>query len=139
MPRIESDDPLRRPLADRDIGRKQRGIEKRPEPREEEHHLGSDEEDHAVAQTQLHHRRVVASNDGLPPYVAPPAGHGVKDEGEADEEDPGLAVYRQSPEPRIAGVHPEYGPDQHQARARGAHDGPWAGIDQMIIVMHFAV
>ncbi len=37
----------------------QAGIEEGPEPGDEEHHFGSDEHDHAVAQMQRHHAGVV--------------------------------------------------------------------------------
>ena len=37
------------------LARKQAGIEEGPEPGDEEHHLGGDEQDHAVTVMDLHH------------------------------------------------------------------------------------
>src|SRR5581483_10212131 len=42
------------------VGREKGRIEKGPEPGDEEHHLGSDKQDHAVAVTDLHYAGVVA-------------------------------------------------------------------------------
>ena len=52
-------------------GGEQRGIEIGPEPGDEEHHLRGDEQDHAVAEMELHDRRVIAL-DALADDVAPP-------------------------------------------------------------------
>src|SRR3546814_3204270 len=43
-----------------DRHREEREVEPRPEPADEEHHFGRDEQDHAVAQVQLDDRGVVA-------------------------------------------------------------------------------
>ena len=76
-----------------------RGVEIGPEPGDEEHHFRRDEQQHAVAQVQLHHRRVVALHHRFLDHVAPPAGHGVEHQRQADQEDPGLAVQRHAEMP----------------------------------------
>ena len=54
--------PLGGHAADRfDRAGEDRAVEKGPEPGEEEHHLGGDEQDHPVAQVQLDDRRVIAA------------------------------------------------------------------------------
>src|SRR6266516_2788197 len=95
VPGIERLDPLRRPRPAPelgahhvvDIGREQRGVEIGPEPRDEEHHLGSDEQDHAVAVRELHHARMVPLVLGFADDVAPPADHGAHDPYRAEVED----------------------------------------------------
>ena len=67
--------------------RKQRGVEIGPEPGDEEHHLGGDEQDHAVAVRDLHHAGVIVLDLGFVDDVAPPADHGVGDADGADAED----------------------------------------------------
>ncbi len=52
------------------VGGEQRGIEEGPEPGDEEHHLGGDEQDHAVAVADLHHAGVVALVLGFADHVA---------------------------------------------------------------------
>ena len=49
-----------------------------PEPGDEEHHLGGDEQDHAVAVRDLHHAGVIALVLGFLDDVAPPADHRVE-------------------------------------------------------------
>ena len=70
VPGIEGLDALRRPDAAEHLDARdtacgslaiERGIEIGPEPRHEEHHLGGDEHDHAVAVVELHHAGVVAA------------------------------------------------------------------------------
>ena len=135
MPGIQRDNAGRRPTADADIAEEDRGIEIGPEPGDEEHHFRGDEQQHAVAQMQLHHRGVVAQHDGFLDHVAPPAGHGVEHQRQADQEDPGLAIHRQMEEAGIILVHPEHGARQHGEGAEGANDRPGAGIDQVVIVL----
>ena len=56
-------DRLGRELPADDFGQlagEQREVEPRPEPADEEHHFRGDEQDHAVAQVQLHDRGVIA-------------------------------------------------------------------------------
>ena len=63
-------------------------VEIGPEPGDEEHHLGGDEQDHAVAVMHLHDRGVVAAVIGLGDDVRPPGEHGVKDADEAGQHQP---------------------------------------------------
>ena len=85
VPGIEGLDPLRRPDAADDLGAgelvrlvgEQGDVEIGPEPRDEEHHLGGDEQDHAVAMVHLHDGRVVAML-GFLDDVPPPHQHGVE-------------------------------------------------------------
>ena len=94
VPRIEGFDALRRPDAARnrktaDIMRfagEQRGVEVGPEPGDEEHHLGGDEQDHAVAVRDLHHAGVEAAVLGLLDDVHPPAQHRVEHADDAGAE-----------------------------------------------------
>ena len=60
-------------------------LEEDPEPGHEEHHFGGDEQDHAVAQADGHHRRMVADL-GFLDHVRPPAEHGVEDAEEAQHQ-----------------------------------------------------
>src|SRR5688572_7887766 len=53
----------------------EREIEESPEPAKEEHHLGRNEQNHAVAQVNLDHRRVIAGM-GLAYDIGPPEEHG---------------------------------------------------------------
>ncbi len=69
-----------------DLIGKQRGVEVGPEPGDEEHHLGGDEQDHAVAVRDLHHAGVIAFELGFVDDVAPPADHRVGDADGADAE-----------------------------------------------------
>ena len=84
--RVEHFDALGRPhAADRvDRRREERAVEEGPEPGEEEHHLGGDEQDHAVAQVKLDDRRVIAGVR-LADRVPPPAVHGDEHAGEAED------------------------------------------------------
>ena len=68
------------------VGREQRGVEIGPEPGDEEHHLGGDEQDHAVAVRDLHHAGVEALVLGLADHVAPPADEGIEDADDAEPE-----------------------------------------------------
>ena len=71
-------------VLDRFVG-EQRGVEERPEPGDEEHHLGGDEQDHAVAVADLHDARVIAVLR-LVDDVEPPGGHHIEHAGDADAE-----------------------------------------------------
>jgi hypothetical protein len=68
------------------------GVEIGPEPGDEEHHLGGDEHDHAVAQVQRHDAGVGALM-GFLDRIGPPAEHHVEHDGEADEEQPGMRPF----------------------------------------------
>ena len=74
-------------------------LEEDPEPRHEEHHFGSDEQDHAVAQVQLHHRGMIAGMRFLND-VRPPAEHGEGDAEYAGEEDIATEWHRVHPHDR---------------------------------------
>ena len=62
----------------------QAGIEEGPEPGDEEHHLGGDEHQHAVAQMEADDRRVIALV-GFLDDIAPPHEHGVEHADEAED------------------------------------------------------
>ena len=65
--------------------REDRAVEKGPEPGEEEHHFGGDEQDHPVAQVKLDDRRVIARMRLLD-RVRPPAEHGAQHAGGAERD-----------------------------------------------------
>src|SRR3546814_5852425 len=69
----------------------EREIEERPEPADEEHDFGGDEQDHAVAEMELHHRRVIAVMRFLDD-VAPPQAHRQQYAGQAEKENPAAAI-----------------------------------------------
>ena len=48
-----------------DVLGEEREVEERPEEADEEHHLGGDEQRHAVAQAEPHHRAVQAGRAAL--------------------------------------------------------------------------
>ncbi len=134
MPGIEGLDILRRPHAADEfgaqelvrVGREQGGVEIGPEPGDEEHHLGGDEQDHPVAVGNLHHAGVIA---GLrfADHVAPPADHRVdhaERAGGKDQRRRGEAL-----------VHPGDGAHrQDEGRDRSDHR-PGTRIHQVIIVV----
>ena len=134
MPGIEGLDVLRRPDAADEFGaqdllrvvRKQRDVEIGPEPGDEEHHLGGDEQDHAVAVVNLHDAGVIAGLR-LADHVAPPADHRVE-----HAERAGGEHQRRAGE---ALVHPGDRADrQDEGRDRADHR-PRARIHQVIIVV----
>jgi hypothetical protein len=90
-------------------------LEERPEPGREEHHLGHDEHDEAVAQAEPHDRRVVALL-AFGDHVGPPAVHDVEHGGEADQE-----------QPRARPVHPVHRAEEHREGARRAISGQIEG------------
>ena len=108
-----------------DRRREQADGEEGPEPGDEEHHFRRDEQDHAVAQVQLHDRRVIAllrfAND-----VAPPAEHRHDDAEQAQQEDE-LAV-------GIV-VHPHHAAAGQRERGKGADQRPLIGRKDVIIVV----
>ena len=113
-------------IADRALG-EQRRIEEGPEPGDEEHHFGGDEQDHAVAVADLHHAGVVALVLGLADHVRPPARHGVEHADGADAEND-----------RRGGehvMHPGDRADRHDEGRDGADDRPRAGIDEVVVVV----
>ena len=121
LERIERVNPLRRPDA---ADRKQARREERPEECREEHHLGGDEQRHAVAQTELHDRGVEALEGRLADHVAPPDRHGAEDADQSDDQQgPAMAVHVQN----AAGGE--------QAGGDRPDDRPRARIDQVIGVL----
>ena len=68
-----------------------RQLKEHPEPGDEEHHFGSDEEDHAVAQADIDDRRVIARAAFLDD-VEPPTGAGEHQDQRADDEQRPMAV-----------------------------------------------
>ena len=60
--------------------------EERPEEGDEEHHLGGDEQRHAVAQAELHDRGVIALEGRLADHVAPPHRHDREHGEDADDQ-----------------------------------------------------
>src|SRR6185437_14618455 len=105
----------------------------------EEHHFGRDEQHHAEAQMQLHHRGVVAFDHRLLDDVAPPADEHEQQQRYTGEEDIGLAVHRQAEEAGIVLVHPEHGANEHREGRDGPDDRPRTRIDEVIVVVNFAM
>ena len=118
----------------------QAGVEERPEPGDEEHHLRGDEQDHAVAQMQRNDPRVVAFVRLLD-RVRPPREHGVEDDGQADEEQPrrGEVHAEQMELVALEVLHPGNAADRHDERADRADERPRARIDDVIVVVRFCV
>src|SRR3546814_13753737 len=56
-----------------------------------EHDFGGDEQDHAVAEMELHHRRMIAVMRFLDD-VAPPQAHRQQHAGQAEKENPAAAI-----------------------------------------------
>src|SRR3546814_3921890 len=90
--------------------REEREVEPRPEPADEEHHFGRDEQDHAVAQVQLDDRGVVAGVRFVDD-VRPPAEKGRDHAHEAEAENP-LADAAE-----IVGVHRHDAAEEHHERS----------------------
>ena len=135
MPGIEGMGALGRPDAAEQrlarhmhgIAREQRGVEEGPEPGHEEHDLGADEQDHAVAMADLHHAGVVALVLGFADHVRPPAHHGVEHADHADAEN----------DRRGGGqmVHPHDGADGHDEGRDRAYDRPRTRVDKVVIML----
>ena len=95
VPWIKSLNTVGRPVPARQFGtrslnclaRIEAGVKISPEPGDEEHHLGGNEQNHAVAMMQLNHRCVVAAM-GLIDNIAPPRQHGIQNPGQPDNHDP---------------------------------------------------
>ena len=135
MPGIEGLDALGRPDAAEQrvaggvhgIAGEQRRIEEGPEPGDEEHHLGGDEQDHAVAVADLHHAGVVALVLRLADHVRPPARHGVEHADDADAENDRRR--------REQMMHPGDRADRHDEGRDRADDRPRARIDEVVVVV----
>ena len=121
---VEGQHALRRPDRGRGAGdmlRVEREVEIGPEEGDEEHDLGGDEQRHAVAQADPHHRGVQAGRPRLDEDVAPPEEHGRQHAGDAEVEHPVDAVMRQQDDA------------EHQGAAgEGADDRPGRGIHQVV-------
>ena len=115
-----------------DGGREQRGVEVGPEPGDEEHHLRGNEQDHAVAQVQLHHRGMVAAMRFLDD-IAPPHDHGQQQAEHADGEYQGPSETEEAAA-AAQRAHPDDQADSGDEGRRGAHGRPRAGVHQVIIV-----
>ncbi len=115
---VERMDGLGRPNA---ADRKQARGKERPEKGGEEHHLGGDEQGHAVAHPELHDRGVVTLKRRFANDVAPPHRHDRQHREDPDDQQ-GPAV----------AVHVENAARRQKAGSEGAKDRPRAGIDQMI-------
>src|SRR5579883_911639 len=111
------------------VCREQGRIEKGPEPGDEEHHLGSDEQDHAVAMADLYYAGVVALVLRLADHIRPPARHGVKHPDHADEEND------RRPHPTEHVMHPGDGAECHDEGRNGTDDRPRTRIDEVVVVM----
>ena len=109
------------------IGGEQRGREIGPEPRDEEHHLRGDEQDHAVAVRDLHDAGVVALVLGFVDDVAPPGEHGVEHADRAGRE--------QERRGREQLVHPGDQSDREQQGRDRADDRPRARVHEMVVVV----
>ena len=121
VPDIEGLDPLRRPYPSGVLGGEQGGAEVGPEESREEHHFRGDEQRHAVAQADLHRRRVMALKGRFAHDVAPPPEHGQQQHGGADIQHPGGNI-----------VHEQDGPDGEDKGRRGADHGPRARLDEVV-------
>ena len=114
--------------------REQAGVEERPEPRDEKHDLGRDEQDHAVTVADLHDARVVALL-GFLDDVGPPGGHDIENAEEARAEHVAAHVETEQRQ----GLHPHDRADGGHEGEEGPDDRPRARIDEMIIVVRFRV
>ncbi len=130
---VDHADHLRRILQRPYPARKQRGVEVGPEPGDEEHHLGGDEHDHAVAQMQTDNRGVVAPVR-FPDDITPPHHRRQADAGEPQQEQRRSLEAEQT----IAAAeraHQHDGADRHREGKDRGDERPWARIDEMIIVV----
>src|SRR3954451_10700904 len=142
MPGIEDFDALWRPMpAGKFYARilnalagEQARIKKGPEPRDEEHHLRGDEQDHAIAVADLDDARVVAGL-GLVNDIGPPRGHNVKHDEQADDQDDAACLEPADGE----ALHPHDAANRHQESADRADDRPRTRIDEMVVVVRLRV
>ena len=124
VPGVEGGHAGRRPdVVDR-LGGEQGGVEIGPEPGDEEHHLGSDEQHHAVAQPDLDDRRVVSVEGRFADHVPPPADHRRGDADEADGHQPPALV-----------VHVHHRADGERQGEGRADRRPYGRLDQMVGVL----
>src|SRR5579863_1447377 len=95
--------------------------EERPEPGDEEHHLGGDEQNHANGQAMADKEIVVAALS-LADDIAPPPGHGEQDARDADGQ-------KRRAQTRV--VHRPDEPKGREKREKRANDRPGARLDEM--------
>ena len=127
VPGIEGLDASRRPNAINDrrhrTHRVEGAFEEGPEPCEEEHDLGHDEEDEAIAQADADNRGVIAGLAFMD-HFRPPRVHRVEDAGEADQEHVGPAV-----------LHPQDRAEQHDEGRDGANERPDRRRKDVVVVI----
>lgn len=113
-------------------------IEEGPEPGHEEHQLGSDEHDHAVAQMQRHNAGVMPLM-GFLHRVGPPGKHGVKHDQQTGCEDPEIGrgeIHAEELEGLpCSGTHPCDAAKGHDQCAHGSEERPRARINDVIVVV----
>ncbi len=103
----------------------QREIEESPEPPDEEHHLGKDEQDHAIAHVQLHHRGMIARLRFLDD-LREPAPEGRDQQRDACAKDHFPSGHR---------VHEENHARGEGQRRKGTDERPDVGSENVIIVV----
>ena len=113
-------------------GREQAEVEERPEPADEEHDFGGDEQDHAVAEVELDDGGMIAMMR-LAHHVRPPAVHREQHAREAGEEDPAAAIGLVGRQ--MAAVHPHDRAARHHQRRERSEQGPDAGWQDVIVVI----
>src|SRR5262249_39028796 len=102
-----------------------------PEPGDEEHHFGGDEQDHPVAVRDLHHARVMALVGGLARDVGPPADHRIGGAEDAEEKEPARPYEHMA--------HPGDAAHRPQERRDRADDRPGTGIHQVVVVVRLGM
>ena len=125
-------DPFDLAIDDRHRGREQREVEERPEPADEEHDFGGDEQDHAVAEMELDDGGVIA-RARLGDDLCPPAVESEEQPGETDEEDPAAAIALVGAQ--VTAMHPHDAADRHRQRGERAHDRHDIGRKDVVIVV----
>ena len=119
IPGVERNDAFRRP----DAGIRIKGaVEKGPEECCEEHHLGGDEQDHAVAHAELDHGIVVPLEFGFADNIPPPEEHRGQDRQESGDQD--IAAEREL-------MHVHDPPDSGDEAGHGPNERPRARLYQM--------
>ena len=119
---IEGGDALWRPHT---TDWKQRPVKESPEKRDEEHYLGSNEQHHAIAHTDLNDRSMMPLILSLTDDVTPPHIHCHQDKGKAKAKN-GNAI--------LNFVHIHDATDSRSKGRRRPHSRPWAGFNKVIRV-----
>ena len=143
MPGIEDLDALGRPMSAREfdarvfdrLAGEQARIEEGPEPRHEEHHLGGDEQDHAVTMRQLHDAGVETFVLRLAHDIRPPGNHRVEDAQHAGAEHVGARLQTADGE----ALHPHDRADRREEGGDRSNERPRARRDEVIVVVRFGV